>query len=182
MAGHNKWSKIKRQKGAEDAKRGQLFTKLGRDITLAARDAGGDIASNPVLRQAVEKARASNMPKDNIQRAIDRGTGNLPGVNIVEAVYEGYGPGGVAFFIKCLTDNKNRTVSEVRNVFSKQGGSLADAGSVAYIFAESADKPSFTVPLQGEDLNKFNVLLEQLEELDDVVNIYHNLDISVFQE
>lgn len=174
MSGHSKWSTIKRKKGAEDAKRGQLFTRLGRDITVAARNGGGDINANPSLRTAVDKAKANNMPKDNIQRAIDRGTGNLPGVSISEAVYEGYGPSGVAFLIKCLTDNKNRTVSEIRNVFNKNGGSLADAGSVAYIFSESPDKPSFTIPLSEEDAKTFNNLIESLEELDDVVDIYHN--------
>lgn len=176
MSGHSKWSTIKRKKGAEDAKRGQLFTKLARDITIAARDGGGDSNANPALRTAVEKARSSNMPKDNIQRAIDRGTGNIPGLSITEAVYEGYGPGGVAFLINCLTDNKNRTVSEIRNVFSRQGGSLADAGSVAYIFSEAPDKPSFKVPLQGEDYDKFIKLFDELEMLDDVVNIYTNIE------
>ena len=174
MSGHSKWSTIKRKKGAEDAKRGQLFTKLARDITIAARNGGGDSNANPALRTAIEKARLSNMPKDNIQRATDRGTGNLPGVNIVEAVYEGYGPGGVAFLINCLTDNKNRTVSEIRNIFSKSGGSLAEAGSVAYIFSESPEKPSFTVPLKGEDLSKFENLLDELDSHDDIVSIYTN--------
>ncbi len=174
MSGHSKWSTIKRQKGAEDAKRGQLFTRLAKDITIAARSGGGDINANVALRSAVEKARASNMPKDNIQRAIDRGTGNLPGISLVEALYEGYGPGGVALLIKCLTDNKNRTVSEIRNTFNKHGGSLADAGSVSYIFSVSPDKPSFTIPLSGETESKFTDLLEALEDLDDVVDIYHN--------
>lgn len=178
MSGHSKWSTIKRKKGAEDAKRGQLFTRLGKDITVAARIGGGDVNANASLRVAVEKAKAANMPKDNIQRAIDRGTGNLPGVSISEAVYEGYGPGGVAVLMKCLTDNKNRTVAEIRNLFSKSGGSLADAGSVAYIFSVAPDQPSFTIPLDGETEEKFADLLEALEDMDDVVDVFHNAENS----
>ncbi len=172
MSGHSKWSTIKRQKGATDAKRGQLFTRLGKDITIAARQGGGDANANPTLRTAIEKARSANMPKDNIQRAIDRGTGNLPGQQLVEAVYEGYGPGGVALLIKALTDNKNRTVAEIRNTFNKNGGSLADAGSVSYVF--NGSEPTFTIPLSGESEEKFADLLEALEDLDDVVEVFHN--------
>lgn len=172
MSGHSKWSTIKRQKGATDAKRGQLFTRLGKDITIAARQGGGDSNANPTLRTAIEKARSANMPKDNIQRAIDRGTGNLPGQQLVEAVYEGYGPGGVALLIKVLTDNRNRTVAEIRNTFNKNGGSLADAGSVAYVF--NGSEPTFTIPLNGEAEEKFADLLDALEELDDVVEVFHN--------
>jgi YebC/PmpR family DNA-binding regulatory protein len=133
MSGHSKWSTIKRKKGAEDAKRGKIFTKLGRNITLAARS-GGDPAFNPVLRMAIDKAKAANMPKDNIARAIKRGTGELGGGELVEITYEGYAPHGVAMLMKCLTDNKNRALSEVRRIFNKGGGNLAEAGAVAWMF------------------------------------------------
>lgn len=181
MSGHSKWSTIKRKKGVEDAKRGQLFTRLGKDIMIAAKSGGGDVNSNPTLRAAVEKAKSNNMPKDRIQRAIDRGTGKLGGQAVVEAVYEGYGPGGVAFLIHCLTDNKNRTVGEIRNIFSKNGGNLADAGSVAYIFGPG-NEPTFTVPLTGEASEQFNALYEALEEQDEVVNIYTNASQTVENE
>lgn len=177
MSGHSKWSTIKRKKGVEDAKRGQLFTRLGKEITIAARTSGGDINSNSTLRAAVEKAKSNNMPKDRIQRAIDRGTGKLGGQAVIEATYEGYGPGGVAFLIHCLTDNKNRTVGEIRNIFSRNGGSLADAGSVAYIFGGN-NEPTFKVPLSGELANQFDSLYDALEEQDEVVSIYTNVDPS----
>ncbi|HUT04692.1 MAG TPA: YebC/PmpR family DNA-binding transcriptional regulator [bacterium] len=134
MSGHSKWSTIKRKKGKEDAKRGNLFTKLIKEITVAARQGGGDPESNPRLRSAVVSARAANMPHDNIERAIKKGTGELPGVSYEDVSYEGYGPGGVAIFIECLTDNKNRTVSEIRYILSKNGGRMADVGSVLWIF------------------------------------------------
>ncbi len=134
MSGHSKWSSIKHKKGAADAKRGKLFTKLIKAITVAARNGGGDIDKNPALRVAISTARNSNMPNDNIDRAIKRGTGELEGVNYEEVFYEGYGPGGVAVYIQCLTDNKNRTASEIRNLFSKNGGNMAGAGSVSWLF------------------------------------------------
>jgi YebC/PmpR family DNA-binding regulatory protein len=134
MSGHSKWSTIKRKKGAADAKRGQIFTRLMREITVAAKAGGGDIDGNPRLRTAVDAAKAQNMPKDNIERAIKKGTGELEGVSYEEVIYEGYGTGGVAFLVECLTDNKNRAASEVRHVFTKRGGSLAKAGAVAYMF------------------------------------------------
>lgn len=134
MSGHSKWSTIKRKKGAADAKRGALFSKLNKEITVAARAGGGDINSNPRLRTAVSKARESNMPSDNIERAIKKGTGDLDGVTYEEIRYEGYGPGGVAIMIDCLTDNKKRTAPEIRTIFSKNGGSLGETGSVAYLF------------------------------------------------
>ena len=134
MSGHSKWSTIKRKKGAADAKRGQIFTRLMKEITIAARMGGGDIEGNPRLRTAVAAAKAENMPKDNIERAIKKGTGDLEGVNYEEVTYEGYGPGGVAFLIECLTDNKNRTAADVRHVLTKRGGTLAKAGAVAYLF------------------------------------------------
>ncbi|HOQ11271.1 MAG: putative transcriptional regulatory protein [Spirochaetes bacterium ADurb.Bin218] len=134
MSGHNKWSTIKRKKGALDAKRGALFTKLIREITVAARLGGEDIEANPRLRTAVLKARAANMPNDNIERAIKKGTGNIEGVVYEEVRYEGYGPGGVAIMIDCITDNKNRTTPEIRTIFSKNGGNLGETGSVSYLF------------------------------------------------
>jgi len=134
MSGHSKWSTIKRKKGAADAKRGKIFTKLIKEITVAARIGGGDADGNPRLRAAMNAARAANMPGDNIDRAIKKGTGELEGVQYEEAVYEGYGPGGVALLVEALTDNKNRTVSEVRHLFSKHNGSLG--ASVAWMFTK----------------------------------------------
>jgi YebC/PmpR family DNA-binding regulatory protein len=134
MSGHSKWSTIKRKKGAADAKRGKIFTKLIREIATAARIGGGDVDSNPRLRLAVEKARQANMPKDNIQRAIKKGTGGDASESYEEGVYEGYGPGGTAVYVEVLTDNKNRTVGEVRHVLSKYGGNLGANGCVGYLF------------------------------------------------
>ena len=134
MSGHNKWASIKHKKGANDAKRGKIFTKLIKEITVAARMGGGDINGNPRLRAAVLAARAENMPKDNIERAIKKGTGELEGVNYEESIYEGYGPGGVAVLVESLTDNKNRAVAEIRHVFTKNGGNLGASGCVAWMF------------------------------------------------
>jgi YebC/PmpR family DNA-binding regulatory protein len=135
MSGHSKWSSIKHKKGAADAKRGKLFTKLARAITVAARDGGGDPDNSPALATAIQKARDASMPKDNIQRAIDRGTGEGADATAIESVvFEGYGPGGAAILVEALTDNRNRTSAEVRHAFSKHGGSLGEPGSVAWIF------------------------------------------------
>lgn len=134
MAGHNKWSKIKRKKGVNDQKRGALFTKLIREITVAAREGGGSVDFNARLRLAVDTAKAASMPADNIDRAIKKGTGELAGVRYEEVTYEGYGPGGVALFIECLTDNTNRTVADVRHALTKADGSLGTDGSVAWQF------------------------------------------------
>ena len=134
MSGHNKWSTIKRKKAAVDAKRGKIFTTLIKEITIAAREAGGDSSSNPRLRQAISSARDANMPQDNIKRAIMKGTGELPGVNYEECSYEAFGPGGVAIFMEVLTDNKNRTVAEVRHLITKYGGNLGENGSVSWMF------------------------------------------------
>jgi len=133
MSGHSKWSTIKRKKGAEDAKRGKIFTRLARDITVAARH-GGDPNSNPALRTAVDKARGANMPKDNIERAIKKGTGELAGGDLDEVTYEPYGPHGIPLLIKCLTDNRNRTLADVRRILNRQGGSMAEAGAVSWMF------------------------------------------------
>ena len=136
MAGHSKWANIQHRKKAVDAKRGKIFTQINRVLTVAAREGGGDPDSNPALRLAIEKANAVNMPKDNIERAIKKATGDLDGVTYEELKYEGYAPGGVAVMVECLTDNRNRTVAEVRHIFSKYGGNLGTDGSVAYLFAK----------------------------------------------
>ena len=239
MAGHSKWANIRFRKGAQDAKRGKIFTKLIREITIAARIGGGDPASNPRLRLAIEKAKAQSMPKDNMERAIKRGIGELEGTNYEEVRYEGYGPGGVAVMVDCLTDNRNRTVAEVRHAFSKYGGNLGADGSVAYLFSqvgqinypagsdedrimevaieagasdvvtnddgsievltapedfeavrdamtaaglepESAEitmRAATKVRVEGQQAESFLKLLDVLDELDDVQNVYSNADI-----
>ncbi|RMD51491.1 MAG: YebC/PmpR family DNA-binding transcriptional regulator [Ignavibacteria bacterium] len=147
MSGHSKWSTIKRKKAALDAKKGKIFTKLIKEITVAARTGGGDPDANPRLRLAVDNAKAANMPSDNIDRAIKKATGELEGVNYSELTYEGYGPGGVALLIEAVTDNKNRTVAEVRHLLSKHGGSMGESGSVAWMFDR---KGVITLPTQGK--------------------------------
>ena len=239
MAGHSKWANIQHRKGAQDAKRGKLFTKLIREITVAARLGGPDPAANPRLRAAVDKALGSNMTKDTIERAIKRGSGAQEGDNFEEVRYEGYGPNGVAVMVDCLTDNRNRTVAEVRHAFNKAGGNLGTDGSVAYLFnkagvigfaagcdeeqimeaaleagaedvvssddgsvevltsveefgavkqaletaslnpeyAEVTMHPSNTVTLGLEDAQKIMRLVDALEDLDDVQNVYSNAEI-----
>ncbi|BCX81253.1 hypothetical protein MIT9_P0831 [Methylomarinovum caldicuralii] len=240
MAGHSKWANIRHRKSAQDAKRGKIFTKLIRELTVAARMGGGDPANNPRLRAAIDKALSHNMPKDTIQRAINKGTGAGDDSNYEEVRYEGYGPGGVAVMVDCLTDNRNRTVAEVRHAFTKAGGNLGTDGSVAYLFSkagvinfpagsdedaimeaaleagaedvvvhddgsievltapedfeavkkaledaglkpESAEvtmRASTTVSLGAGDAEKMIRLLERLEDLDDVQQVYSNADIS----
>jgi YebC/PmpR family DNA-binding regulatory protein len=134
MSGHSKWATIKHKKGAADAKRGRLFTKLIKEIAMAARMGGGDPGGNPRLRKAIDDAKAVNMPADNIKRAVQRGTGELPGVSYEEVSFEGYGPGGVAVLIDAMTDNKNRTLPEIRTIFAKNGGNLGESGSVRFLF------------------------------------------------
>jgi len=136
MAGHSKWHNIQHRKGAQDKKRGKLFTKLIREITIAAKMGGGDAAANPRLRAAIENARNNNMPNDTIKRAVTRGAGGEDGADLMEIRYEGYGPAGTAVMVDCLTDNKNRTVAEVRHAFTKCGGNLGTDGSVAYLFSK----------------------------------------------
>lgn len=148
MAGHNKWSKIKRQKAATDAKKSKIWARITREITVAAREGGGDIDMNPKLALAVEKGKAENMPKDNIERAIKRGTGEIEGQDYEEMTYEGYAPGGVAIFVETLTDNTNRTVADLRSLFTKAGGSLGKSGSVAYLFDR---KGVIHIPADGPD-------------------------------
>jgi len=136
MAGHSKWANIQHRKKAVDAKRGKIFTRINRELTVAAKEGGGDPDSNPRLRLAVDKANAANMPKDNIERAIKKATGDLEGVSYEEIRYEGYAQGGVAVMVECMTDNRNRTVAEVRHAFAKHGGNLGTDGSVAYLFSK----------------------------------------------
>ncbi|MBW1886382.1 MAG: YebC/PmpR family DNA-binding transcriptional regulator [Deltaproteobacteria bacterium] len=240
MSGHSKWSTIKRKKGALDAKRGKIFTKLIRELSTAASIGGGDPGGNPRLRLVIEKAKGANMPKDNIKRAIDKGVGGGDSAAYEEFVYEGYGPGGAALLIETLSDNKNRTVGEVRHVLTKRGGNLGASGCVAYLFekkgilsfdgegmdadalieaameaevedvadegdgievvtlpgnlsqvqevlrgqgfecasAEVSMVPSTSVELSGKDAESMLGLMEALEDLDDVQNVYANFDIS----
>ncbi len=166
MSGHSKWSTIKRKKGAEDAKRGKVFTRLARDIMMAAREGGGDESANPKLKLAIAKAKASNMPKDNIERAIQRGTGGGDGVAMEEITLEGYGPDGVAYLVDVLTDNKNRTLAEVKHAFSRSGGSMASAGSVAWQFEKKGN-----ITLTGDNLNFDEIFMVAAEAgADDVVD------------
>ena len=177
MSGHSHWSTIKRKKEAEDIKRGKIFSKLARAISVAARHGGGDPNSNPSLRIAIEKARSYNMPKDNIESAIKRGAGGGGGEELVEATYEGYGPDGVAFMVRVLTDNKNRTLSEIRRIFETHGGRVADAGSAAYIFTDP-ENPTFIIPVADlEKAKKVLGLANALDEHDDVQEVYSNFDI-----
>ncbi len=239
MSGHSKWSTIKRKKEAQDVKRGKLFTKLAREITIAAREGGGDPEANFKLRLAIDRAKMANMPKENIERAIKRGTGELKGEELEELYYEGYGPNGVALLVQVLTDNRNRTVSEVRRVFSRYGGNMGEAGCVAWLFEpkgyitlevgdedpdelallaieagaedietdgqlleiytdpadlqmvkEALEKQGFQIEsqlsmipksmtsLSPEKTMQVMRLIDALEELDDVQQVYSNLDIS----
>jgi YebC/PmpR family DNA-binding regulatory protein len=240
MAGHSKWANIKFRKGAQDARRGKIFTKLIREITIAARSGGGDLNSNPRLRLVIDKARAQSMPKDNIERAIKRGTGELDGQSYEQTRYEGYGPGGVAVMVDCLTDNRNRTVAEVRHAFTKYGGNLGADGSVAFQFAHQGSlsyapgadedrimeaaieagaqdvvtasdlsievlttpgnfesvrdamtkaklppehaeltmRADLRIPVEGETAESLVKLIDVLEDLDDVQQVYTNADIA----
>ncbi len=158
MSGHNKWSSIKHKKAKVDAQRGRIFTRLIKEITVAARMGGGDEESNPRLRAAVAAAKAANMPSANIERAIKRGTGELPGVTYEEATYEGYGPGGAALLIETLTDNKNRTVADLRHILSKHNGNLGESGSVAWIFEKKG-----VITIKGEGLSEDDVMMAVLD-------------------
>jgi YebC/PmpR family DNA-binding regulatory protein len=157
MSGHNKWSTIKHKKGAADAKRGKVFTKIIKEISVAAKLGGGDPAGNPRLRTAIDKAKEENMPKDNIERAIKKGTGGMEGVTYEEITYEGYGPAGVAVLVEVMTDNRNRSVSDVRSIFTKCNGNMGETGCVSWLF----DKKGLIVFPKGADLEKlFEVALE----------------------
>ncbi|MBK1721705.1 YebC/PmpR family DNA-binding transcriptional regulator [Thiocystis violacea] len=240
MAGHSKWANIKHRKAAQDKQRGKAWTKLIREVTVAAREGGGDPAANPRLRLAMDKAFGANMPRDTVERAIKRGAGGLEGENYEEIRYEGYGPGGVAVMVDCMSDNRNRTASDVRHAFTKRGGNLGTDGSVSYLFtkqgiisfqpgtdedvvmeaaleagaedvvvnddasldvvttpetfasvkealgqagldteaAEITYNAATQVELDQETAEKLLKLVEQLEELDDVQEVYHNADIA----
>ena len=159
MSGHSKWATIKHKKGALDAKRGKIFTRLIKEITMAAKSGGGDVEGNPRLRTAVAAAKAENMPADNIKRAIQRGTGELEGVNYEEITFEGYGPGGVALLVEVTTDNRNRTVSDIRHMFTKGGGNLGESGSVAWMFHKKGSIIVSKAKSKEDDL--MNIVLEQ---------------------
>lgn len=187
MAGHSKWANIKHRKGAQDAKRGKIFTKLIKEITVAAKIGGGDLEANSRLRLAVDKAKQANMPKDNIDRAIKKGTGDLDGVTYEEGVFEGYGPGGVAVIVEFMTDNRTRTVAEVRHAFNKYGGSLGVSGSVAFmfdrkgqiVFGEEADFDSiFEAALEAgaEDVKEEDGIIEVVTDPAEFENVRNALE------
>ena len=167
MSGHSKWSTIKRKKGAADAKRGAIFTRLSKDITLAARDSGGNPDMNPSLRLAIKKAKAANMPVANIERAIKKGTGDLPGIKYDDIIYECYGPNGVAIILECLTDNKKRTVSEIKNILTKSGGNLGESGCVNWMFEKKG-----TITLSKNDVKEDMIFDLDIEDFSIEENQY----------
>lgn len=173
MSGHSKWSTIKHKKGKEDAKRGKVFTKISKELTVAAKEGGGDPAGNAKLRLLIEKAKAANMPGENVTRAIKKGTGEIEGVNYEASMYEGYGPHGVAVIVETLSDNKNRTASELRHLFSKSGGSLGENGSVAWMFERKG-----VINALDQDISEDSTI-EALMDFDiDDVN-YHDGNVTV---
>jgi len=188
MSGHSKWSSIKHKKGAADAKRGKIFTKLIKEITVAARMGGGDPDGNPRLRSAVAAAKAENMPKENIERGIKKGTGELEGVSYEEANYEGYGPGGVAVLIDCLTDNKNRTVADIKHLFERHGGNLGEPGCVAWMFEQKGlmvfekdkvdEEELFDLALEAgaEDVREEETEFEVITEPSDLESVKQAID------
>lgn len=188
MSGHSKWSTIKHKKGAADAKRGKTFTKLIKEITVAARMGGGDADANPRLRSAIAAAKSENMPKDNIDRAVKKGTGELEGANYEEVSYEAYGPGGVAVLVNCLTDNKNRTVADLKYIFDRHGGSLGEPGCVAWMFnkkglivfeKEDADEEKlFDIALEAgaEDVKEEETTFEVLTEPSDFEEVRKSVE------
>ena len=188
MSGHSKWSSIKHKKGAADAKRGKIFTKLIKEITVAARMGGGDPDGNPRLRSAVAAAKAENMPKENIERGIKKGTGELEGVSYEEANYEGYGPGGVAVLVDCLTDNKNRTVADLKHLFERHGGNLGEPGCVAWMFEQKGlmvfekdkvdEEELFDLALEAgaEDVKEEDTEFEVITEPSDLESVKQAID------
>ena len=188
MSGHSKWSSIKHKKGAADAKRGKIFTKLIKEITVAARMGGGDPDGNPRLRSAIAVAKAENMPKENIERGIKKGTGELEGVSYEEANYEGYGPGGVAVLVDCLTDNKNRTVADIKHLFERYGGNLGEPGCVAWMFEQKGlmvfekdkvdEEELFDLALEAgaEDVREEETEFEVITEPSDLESVKQAID------
>ena len=193
MSGHNKWSTIKHKKEKEDAKRGKLFTKAIKEITIAAREGGGDPEANPRLRTAISYAKSINMPSDNIERAIKKGTGELPGVSYEEVNYEGYGPGGVAILVEVVTDNKNRATSEIRHIFSKYNGNLGAVGSVTWMFDRKGlieiDKEKFdfdkimdiAIESGAEDVSETNGIIQVYTAPEDFENVKTKLQDTGIQ-
>lgn len=178
MSGHSKWSKVKHQKAVTDVRKGKVFSLLARQITLAAREGkSGDPNDNPKLRMILERAREANLPKDNVTRAIDRGLGKGTGGALTEVVVEGYGPGGVAVIVAAMTDNQNRTKSELKTIFERHGGSTGEPGSVAYVFSGPKGAASYRIPVGSEGALTIQKLLEALEEQEDVETIRHNADL-----
>jgi YebC/PmpR family DNA-binding regulatory protein len=178
MSGHSKWSSIKHKKGAADAKRGQMFTKLIKEISIAAKIGGGDQETNPRLRTAILKAKAGNMPKDNIDRAVKKGLGELEGVNYEEILYEAYGPGGVAILIDVLTDNKNRAAAEIRNLLNKHGGNLGAAGSVRHLF-----KRQGLITFEASKYKEDDILTAALDAgAEDVATYGESIEVSTTPE
>lgn len=176
MSGHSKWANIKRKKEVTDAKKSKIFSKMSRLISVAAKS-GTDPDANPSLRLAIDRAKEARMPKDNIERAITKGSGKEGGGDFLETVYEGFGPNGEAFYVRALTDNINRTVAEVRSVFSKHGGSLGGQGSTSYIFTPDPDNPSYMVDVDDVTAKKLEVLLEELDDNDDIQDVYVNFEL-----
>ena len=193
MSGHSKWHTIKHKKGAADAKRGKIFTKIIKEITVAARMGGGDLEANPRLRTIVLKAKDANMPKDNIERAIKKGTGDLEGVSYTEGFYEGYGAGGIAILVETLTDNKNRTAADVRSIFTKAGGNLGETGCVSYMFNRKgiitfntetvSEEEVFNAALEAgcEDVTIDENIIQVLTEPDDFETVLNALESAGFK-
>lgn len=179
VSGHNKWSKIKRQKAVTDAKKSNTFSKLSKAISIAAKHGGADPEANINLRSIIEKAKKERMPKENIQRAIEKGAGMSGSSAYEEAVYEGYGPNGIAFLLKAITDNKNRTVADVRTIFNKFGGSLGTSGSTAYIFSPDPENPAFEIEVTDlVTAQKLSQMYENLEDNEDIQEVYTNFTVS----
>lgn len=178
MSGHSKWHNIRRKKGILDAKKGKIFSKMSRLITVAARQGGGDVDSNASLRMVVDKAKLAKMPKEGIERAIKKGTGDTEGATLDEVAYEGYGPEGVAFLVKGVTDSKNRLVAEIRVYFDRSGGTLGATGSTSYIFGDDPENPSFEIKITDEGkLKKILALVDALEDNEDITEVFANFSV-----
>ena len=177
MSGHSKWHKVKNEKALKDPKKSKNFTRIAKLIQIAAREGGPDPDSNASLRRAMEEAKSNNIPKENIQRAINKGAG-IGGENPVEDItLEGYGPGGIAIMVSAATDSRNRTVAEIRSIFKQNGGALGEPGSAAYVFGNDPTNPSFKTPVTDpEQKGQLEELLSQLEEQEDILQVFHNLE------